>query len=126
MYLGEKLVLEEKTYPMTGVLPIEFGVSKRPQGHGYTISSVDRENPWFDQGTELRGHEFRYSKVLKWIGTDDDMAFSTKRGTGFMNARDGICYKNVLATYTHIHGLGTPSWSEAMVRNARAYKSRKA
>ncbi len=124
MYLGEKLVLEEKTYPMTGVLPIEFGVSKRPQGHGYTVSSVDRDNPWFEKGTELRGHEFRYSKVLKWDGKDDDMVFSTKRGTGFMNTRDGICYKNVLATYTHIHGLGTPSWAEAMVRNAAEYSNR--
>ncbi len=125
MYLGEELILDEKTYPMTGTLPIVFGISNRPQGHGYTISSVDKENPWFDIGTELRGHEFRYSTVLQWNGQDEDMVFSTNRGTGFMNQRDGICYKNVLASYTHLHSLGTPFWAEAMVRNAVEYKRSK-
>jgi cobyrinic acid a,c-diamide synthase len=47
------------------------------------------------------------------------------RGAGFINHRDGVCYKNVLATYTHIHALGTPSWAKAMVRNAIAYKKSK-
>jgi len=46
-----------------------------------------------------------------------------KRGVGFINKRDGICYKNVLATYTHIHALGTTSWAGALVRNAMAYKN---
>jgi cobyrinic acid a,c-diamide synthase len=48
-----------------------------------------------------------------------------KRGSGFLNKRDGVCYKNVLATYTHIHALGTPLWAEALVRNAMAYKNKK-
>ena len=47
MYLGEELVLEEKTYPMTGVLPVIFGFSKKPQGHGYTVIAVDKVNPYF-------------------------------------------------------------------------------
>ncbi len=31
-----------------------------------------------------------------------------ERGAGFINNRDGIYYKNVLATYTHTHALGMP------------------
>jgi cobyrinic acid a,c-diamide synthase len=124
MYLGKELVVEEKIYPMTGILPIVFGISKKPQGHGYTIVEVDTENPYFDKGMELRGHEFRYSKVLKWEGNDSDLVFSTKRGTGFVNKRDGVCYKNVFASYTHLHALGTPSWAQSMVRNAILYKKR--
>jgi len=122
MYLGEELVLNGKSYPMAGVLPIVFGLSKRPQGHGYTIITVERENPYYEVGTEIRGHEFHYSQVLKWLGDDNDLAFNMKRGTGFTNKRDGICYKNVLATYTHIHALGTPSWAEALVNNAITYR----
>ncbi len=122
MYLGEELEMEGKTYPMTGVLPIVFGLSKKPQGHGYTISEVDGKNPYFKVGTELKGHEFHYSKVLQWGGKDKDMVLSTKRGTGFTNKRDGICYKNVFATYTHIHAIGTPAWADAMVRAAEKYK----
>ncbi len=124
MYLGEELILDGISYPMAGVLPIIFGFSKRPQGHGYTVVSVERENPYFKVGAEIRGHEFHYSNVLEWRGNDEDMAFSMKRGTGICHNRDGICYKNVLATYTHIHSLGTPEWAEAMVRNAAAYRSR--
>jgi cobyrinic acid a,c-diamide synthase len=122
MYLGEALVLDEGTFPMAGVLPIVFGFSKKPQGHGYTVVTVEQKNPYFKIGSEIKGHEFHYSKVLKWRGTDPDLAFSMKRGAGFIHKRDGVCHKNVLATYTHIHALGTPSWAGAMVRNAAAYK----
>ena len=52
------------------------------------------------------------------------LPFAMKRGAGFIHKRDGVCHKNVLATYTHIHSLGTPSWAGAMVRNAAAYKKR--
>lgn len=121
MYLGERLDLKEGSYPMTGVLPIVFGISKRPQGHGYTLSVVDQENPYFKKGTEIKGHEFRYSTVLAWQGQDTDMVFSTTRGTGFADKRDGILYKNVLASYTHIHALGTPSWAPAFVAQAIKY-----
>ncbi len=125
MYLGESLVLEGKTCPMTGVLPIVFGISPRPQGLGYTIATVDRQNPWYPVGTEIKGHEFRYSCVLEWRGEDSDMVFRMKRGTGFLNRRDGIAYKNVFATYTHIHALGVPAWAETLVANAAAFKSSK-
>jgi cobyrinic acid a,c-diamide synthase len=124
MYLGEALVLDEGTFPMAGVLPVVFGFSKKPQGHGYTVVTVEQENPYFKVGSEIKGHEFHYSKVLEWRGTDKDLAFAMKRGAGFIHKRDGVCYKNVLATYTHIHSLGTPSWAGAMVRNAKAYKKR--
>jgi len=125
MYLGEALVLDQGTFPMAGVIPVVFGFSKKPQGHGYTVVSVEHENPYYKIGSEIKGHEFHYSKVIKWRGTDKDLVFGMKRGSGFLNKRDGVCYKNVLATYTHIHALGTPLWAEALVRNAMAYKNKK-
>ncbi len=123
MYLGLELVLEKNAYPMAGVLPAVFGFSKKPQGHGYTVIAVDGENPYFDIGTEFKGHEFHYSRVLEWHGEDKNLVFSMQRGNGFINGRDGVCYKNVLGTYTHLHALGTPSWAGALVDNARKYKA---
>jgi len=125
MYLGEELVLGETSYPMAGVLPVVFGFSKKPQGHGYTIVEVEESNPYFEVGLKLKGHEFHYSRVIDWRGNDKDLIFSMKRGVGFTHKRDGVSYKNVLATYTHIHALGTPSWARALVRNARAFKTSK-
>jgi cobyrinic acid a,c-diamide synthase len=125
MYLGRELVMAGRAYPMAGVLPIVFGFSEKPQGHGYTIVSVEVENPFFAVGTELRGHEFHYSHVLQCDGSDRRTVFRMKKGVGVVGKRDGICHKNVLATYTHLHALGTPVWAKAMVRNARAYQRKK-
>ena len=125
MYLGEQLVLEEKSYDMCGILPVTFGFSRRPQGHGYTILEVTGANPFFRTGTTLRGHEFHYSSVLKWRGRKEDLAYTMVRGTGLIDGQDGLCHKNVLATYTHLHASGTPQWAPALVAKARQYRSSK-
>ena len=124
MYLGESLVLDDGTYPMAGVLPLVFQFSKKPQGHGYSVLQVTRHNPFFEAGTEIRGHEFHYSSVLEWRGKPEDLAFKMVRGGGLDGNGDGICYKNTLATYTHIHALGTPSWAPAMVKASRDWQKK--
>jgi cobyrinic acid a,c-diamide synthase len=122
MYLGEELVLEGRHFPMAGVLPLSFGLFKRPQGHGYTVVEVEGPNPYYPVGAEVRGHEFHYSRVLKWSGSDADLVFRMRRGVGIHGDRDGLLYKNVLATYTHIHALGNPGWAPALVENARRHR----
>ena len=118
MYLGEALILDGQTYPMTAVLPITFGFSKRPQGHGYTILTIDRDNPYYKVGEQIKGHEFHYSTVEKWNPAKVNMAFTMQRGNGIVDGRDGMCRKNVLATYTHVHALGTPQWAPAILNQA--------
>ena len=122
MYLGEKLIIDGISYSMSGVLPIVFGFSQKPQGHGYTIVQVTGENPYFKKGTQIKGHEFHYSSVLECRENAESLIFSMKRGKGIKNKMDGFCYKNVLAAYTHIHALGTPAWAEAVVANAAAWR----
>ncbi|MDY6990132.1 MAG: cobyrinate a,c-diamide synthase [Thermodesulfobacteriota bacterium] len=124
MYLGERLVLDAVSYPMAGVLPVTFGFSERPQGHGYTIFEVARSNPFFEAGTQVRGHEFHYSNVLEWRGESEALAFKMIRGQGLDGKGDGLCYKNTLATYSHIHALGTPSWAEAMVKASVSFREK--
>lgn len=124
MYLGETLVLDQ-SYPMAGVLPVVFGFSKKPQGHGYTVAEVVQDNPYYKKGAVIKGHEFHYSKVLEWKGNDLDMAFVMRKGRGIHQQRDGICYKNVFATYTHIHALGVKEWATTLVKMARAFAGAK-
>ncbi len=125
MYLGRELVLDKETFPMAGVFPLTFGLFKKPQGHGYTILEVDGDNPYYPRGAEIKGHEFHYSKVIKTTEDPLDLAFTTKRGQGLIGDKEGLCYKNVLATYTHVHAFGTPTWAEALVKNALQYKATK-
>jgi cobyrinic acid a,c-diamide synthase len=125
MYLGRSMMLEEGTFPMAGVLPVSFGFSKRPQGHGYTLIRIDRANPFFETGQTLKGHEFHYSMAQEWEEGPAATAFAVDRGTGLKDGRDGLCRNNVLATYTHIHALGTPQWAPALVARAIAYRERR-
>ena len=37
--------------------------------------------------------------------------------------RDGFCRKNVLATFTHVHALGTREWAEGIVGMARKFRA---
>lgn len=122
MYLGKKLIWQDKEYPMVGLLPISIGVRKRPQGHGYTIMEVDRPNPYFPLGQILKGHEFHYSYVSEWTDSSAYLAFKVRRGYGVDSERDGLCYKNVLATYTHLHALGTKDWANALIGQASKYR----
>jgi cobyrinic acid a,c-diamide synthase len=48
------------------------------------------------------------------------------RGGGIADGRDGFCRGNVLATYTHLHALGTPGWAPALVRAARGFQVNRA
>lgn len=124
IYLGESLVLEGKTYPLCGIFPVRFGLERKPQAHGYTILKAEADNPFYQAGTEIKGHEFRYSKVLHWPGRTEDLAFRVERGVGFTGGKDGLVYKNVLALYTHVHAIGTPVWAKMLVEKARAFKAK--
>jgi cobyrinic acid a,c-diamide synthase len=98
---------------MIGILPAEVQLSEKPEGHGYVIAEVIGENPLFPLGLTVRGHEFHHSKVSMKNGFK--FVYQIKRGHGIDGKMDGVLYKNVFATYTHLHALGTPSWAEAFV-----------
>ena len=52
------------------------------------------------------------------------LSFLMKRGQGIIDKMDGLCYKNVLATYTHLHALGSPEWADGLVKKASSYKKK--
>ncbi len=124
IYLGESIELEGKVHTLTGVFPVRFGMSKKPQAHGYSIFEVDENNPFYPLASEVRGHEFRYSTILEWLGTPEELTLKMKRGVGFVGGRDGLTTKNVLALYTHVHALGTPEWAEGFLARCREVRER--
>jgi len=119
IYLGTSIMLDGEEFPLAGVFPVRFGMSKKPQAHGYTTFRVEKRNAFYSIGEEVKGHEFRYSKILEWRGTDEQLVLKMERGTGFINGRDGLVYNNVLALYTHVHADGTPEWAGKFVQRCR-------
>ncbi len=125
IFLGQSIVVDGGEYPLTGVFPIRFSMSQKPQGHGYTMFTVERENPFYPLGTQVKGHEFRYSVVESWDGGPEDLALRMERGTGFQGKRDGLQKNNVLALYTHVLAPGAPEWTAGLLRAARICKNRR-
>lgn len=116
IYLGHSIMIGDKEYPLTGVFPVRFGMSVKPQAHGYSIFKVEKKNPFYPIGLEVKGHEFRYSTVLNWGGSEDQLVLKMKRGKGFMGGRDGLVKNNVFALYTHVHADGTREWAEGFIQ----------
>lgn len=124
VYLGNSLIMGDDTYPMTGALPVVYGFGPKPQWHGYAVVEVSGENPYFELGTSFRGHEFHYSRVLEIDEKALSFAFRVGRGYGVDGKRDGICRKNALATYCHVHALGVTAWAGALVRAAESRRQK--
>ena len=118
MYLGEAIQVHREKFPMVGLFPYRFVMSQRPQGHGYTVLEVVQENPFFPIGTRFMGHEFHYSQIVPDPAPEVHLAFRVTRGTGMSGRREGLVFNNVLATYTHLHALGSPQWAPALVQRA--------
>jgi cobyrinic acid a,c-diamide synthase len=122
IYLGNSITLDGQEHPLAGVFPIRFGMSNRPQAHGYSTFEVEGDNPFYSRGATIKGHEFRYSTILDWQGRPEQLTLKMTRGQGFMAGRDGLAINNVLALYTHVHAGGTPEWAEGFMNRCRQRK----
>ncbi len=123
VYLGEELVVGEQHYPMSGATPAVYGFGERPNGHGYSILETVKPNPFFPVGASLRGHEFHYTFLRSVIAENVTFSFRVRRGHGFDGQRDGLCYRNTLASYTHVHALGVSHWAPALVKAAARHQA---
>ncbi|MBF0567250.1 MAG: cobyrinate a,c-diamide synthase [Nitrospirae bacterium] len=122
MFLGRGIFYNERYYPMVGIFPVDFVMHEKPQAHGYTIVETVGEGPYFPKNVILRGHEFHYSRAVNLEMEKLSFRFKMKRGRGIIDGRDGLSYKRVFATYTHLHALGSARWAEGLVRVAADYK----
>jgi cobyrinic acid a,c-diamide synthase len=118
MLLADAVTWQGRRHAMAGVLPVEVEMCDAPQGHGYVLLSVDRPNPFFPVGLEIRAHEFHYSRIA---GMLPETACAVLRGTGCGNGRDALAVNRVWASYAHLHAAGVPAWADGMIQAARAY-----
>jgi cobyrinic acid a,c-diamide synthase len=112
MYLARSMSWDAGRHEMTGCLPCDIRMYDKPRGHGYMELEATGES-WFAEGLIVRGHEFHYSEVVD-LGRVE-FAYRVKRGNGIDGEHDGIVHNNVLASYTHLHSLGSDGWAEGFV-----------
>jgi cobyrinic acid a,c-diamide synthase len=124
MYLSRNLLMDENVYPMVGVFPADTVMRRKPQGLGYIRVQVKRPNPFYDVGTVLTGHEFHYSSLTGFDPDADHLCvFEVLRGHGIDGFRDGVCVRNALGTYVHVHALGEPQWAQAVLDMAEQFRA---
>ncbi|MCS7100462.1 MAG: cobyrinate a,c-diamide synthase [Burkholderiaceae bacterium] len=123
MYLARTLQTEGGRFPMVGALPLDVVMEPRPVGRGYMHLEETEHFPWCggagDGPRQIRAHEFHYSRVAD---ADPSLryAYRVRRGFGIDGARDGIVYRNVLASYAHRRAVEGDRWPERFVQFVRA------
>ncbi len=126
IYLSKSLELDHASYPMASILNLRLGIGDKPAGHGYEVAVVDKDNPYYERGTIIKGHEFHYTYPLDFSNNEYTTCLGLKIGTGLGGKRDGIVFKNSMASYLHIHAEGVKSWAPAFVQKAIEYKQKAA
>jgi len=115
MYLSGRMTWQGESRQMVGALPCDILMHEKPRGHGYMELVATGAGDWFGSGLKIRGHEFHYSEVVGLDTEKTGFAYKVLRGAGVDREHDGILYRNVLASYTHLHSLGSPGWAEGFV-----------
>lgn len=83
------------------LLPAEAYMENRFQALDYT-SGISAGGPSLaPEGTEIKGHEFHYSRMEP--DRDARYAISLIRGTGITGGRDGLYVNNCMGSYTHAY-----------------------
>ena len=126
MYLARTLRWKAGVFNMVGALPLDVVMHERPVGRGYVELQTTADAPWpvMAQAATptLRGHEFHYSS-LENMAPELKFAYRVVRGHGVDGQRDGIVYRNVLASYAHLRSGAGSDWVNQFVNFVRQHKN---
>ncbi len=116
MYLSRSIRWNEETHQMVGAIPGDIVMHAKPVGRGYVRLRETGLAPWnLEKGeetigeTEICAHEFHYSDMEN-LSPDTKFAYSVTRGHGLDGQHDGIVYRNLLASYTHLRATQNFNW----------------
>jgi cobyrinic acid a,c-diamide synthase len=115
MYLARSIQWHGQTRNMVGAIAGDIAMHAKPVGRGYVKLEPSADHPWYAGATPLlAAHEFHYSS-LDNLPPDSRFAYRVKRGHGIDGERDGIVYKNLLASYTHLRATAGCDWPARFV-----------
>jgi cobyrinic acid a,c-diamide synthase len=123
MYLARRITWGARTADMVGAIPGDVVMHDRPVGRGYVVLRETGVGPWpattaVGPPPTVRAHEFHYSSIVN-LPPDTRFAYEMMRGQGVDGRRDGIVYKNVLASYAHLRDVAGSRWTTRFVQFVR-------
>jgi cobyrinic acid a,c-diamide synthase len=121
MYLSRTLTWNGATHQMVGVIPGDVIMHPKPVGRGYVRLQETAALPWAPESGEVKAHEFHYSS-LENLPDGLTYAYEVKRGHGIDGKHDGLVYKNLLASYSHLRSVAGHNWAARFVAWVRAHR----
>jgi cobyrinic acid a,c-diamide synthase len=126
MYLSRNLTWQGKSFDMVGAIPAHSTMHERPCGRGYVKLEENLQlSPWprvDDSSTTIYAHEFHYSS-LDGLPGNSQFAYRVERGSGINQEYDGLVYKNLLASYTHLRNTLSTPWVERFLSFVSQHKT---
>ena len=120
MYLMKNLVdFNGKIFEMCGVIDGAATMRKKLQTVGYVEAEILRDCIIGKAGDKIRAHEFHFSTAE----TFDEKIFKCRRMRTGKEYFSGVCKKNLVASYMHIHIAGCPSAARNFIQACKNYSS---
>lgn len=126
MYLCESLCDQDGVvWDMCGVLPAVTKMEKRLRRLGYVEASALHDGLFGTTGVKVRGHEFHWSDIEHRSEQIEPM-FGVKYTRSDKQVTSGIHYKNVFASYLHLHFGSNPAAVKCWVDQLRTHIKKEA
>jgi cobyrinic acid a,c-diamide synthase len=119
MYLASEIRdLSGKAFPMVGLFPWAVEMEPRLRALGYREIVTRKESPLGPKETEVRGHEFHYSRIPK-IETMPEMVYTMKDRKAETKREEGFLRMNILGSYVHLHWGSNPEVARHFVERCK-------
>lgn len=114
MYLMRNLVdFDGNSFEMCGVIDGSATMTKKLQMVGYVEAEILSDCVIGKAGDKIRAHEFHFS-----TSNAQDNLFKCRRMRTGKEYLAGVCKKNIVASYLHIHFAGCPNAAINFMRQA--------
>jgi cobyrinic acid a,c-diamide synthase len=108
MFLAKEIRnLSGKAYPMVGLFSLAVEMEPRLGALGYRKIVTRKESPLGPAGTEVKGHEFHYSRIRQ-VERLPEMVYVMEDRKAETKKEEGFSRRNILGSYVHLHWGSNP------------------
>jgi len=121
MYLMNRLIdFDGKSFEMCGAIDGSATMTNRLQMVGYVEAEILSDCVLGSAGDILHAHEFHFSTAQ----TSDTKIFRCRRLRTGSEYFAGVCKKNIVASYLHIHFAGCPNAASNFIQACKNFQSK--
>jgi len=114
MYLAKSIKFKNTRSKMCNIFDIDVEMNDKPIGRGYTVLEANN-HPWAINKKNIHAHEFHYSSVIN-NSKKYKYAYNIKRGYGINGKKDGLIYKNTIASFSHLRSTNKFNWAKYFIK----------